>query len=418
MQRFAAEITGALDRMAAEGACPPARLLAPPGATSRPFRNLAVERFGRLRGQAWEQTELPLRARGSMLVSLGNTAPLLACRRQAVVIHDAGVFDTPEILLRRVPRLVPRAAPRPAALRRAAAHRIGVLARPDRGSASRLDPGRIGVVPEGGEHILRVPADTAVLERHGLLAPGASRWWSARAPRTRTWTRWRRWRRCSPARGMRLAVAGAADPGVFRNAGDPDGAAVAALGRVTRRRAAGAVRGRALPRLPVALRGLRPAAAGGDGVRLPGARRRVRRGAGGLRRRGAVVRSADSGGPRRPADALERLLREQGLAEELRRRGLERARPLLLARGGGAAAGAAARAFGSGRAMKVAIVHEWLDSYAGSERVVEQLLAIWPEADLFAVCDFLPPEERGFLGGRPVRTTFIQRLPFARRHFR
>ena len=68
--------------------------------------------------------------------------------------------------------------------------------------------------------------------------------------------------------------------------------------------------------------------------------------------------------------------------------------------------------------MKVAIVHEWLESYAGSERVVEQLLEIWPEADLFAVCDFLPPGERAFLGGRQVRTTFIQRLPFARRLFR
>ena len=68
--------------------------------------------------------------------------------------------------------------------------------------------------------------------------------------------------------------------------------------------------------------------------------------------------------------------------------------------------------------MKVAIVHEWLESYAGSERVVEELLEIWPEADLFAVCDFLPPGERAFLRGRPVRTTFIQRLPFARRHFR
>jgi glycosyltransferase involved in cell wall biosynthesis len=68
--------------------------------------------------------------------------------------------------------------------------------------------------------------------------------------------------------------------------------------------------------------------------------------------------------------------------------------------------------------MRVAVVHEWLDTYAGSERVVEQLLAIWPDADLYAVCDFLPPAERGFLRGRPVRTTFIQRLPFARRHFR
>jgi glycosyltransferase involved in cell wall biosynthesis len=68
--------------------------------------------------------------------------------------------------------------------------------------------------------------------------------------------------------------------------------------------------------------------------------------------------------------------------------------------------------------MRVAIVHEWLESYAGSERALEQLLETWPEADLFAVCDFLPPDERGFLRGRPVRTTFIQRLPFARRNFR
>ena len=68
--------------------------------------------------------------------------------------------------------------------------------------------------------------------------------------------------------------------------------------------------------------------------------------------------------------------------------------------------------------MKVALVHEWLDSYAGSERVLEQFLAIWPEADVFAVCDFLPEAERGFLGGRTVTTSFIQRLPFARRMFR
>jgi glycosyltransferase involved in cell wall biosynthesis len=68
--------------------------------------------------------------------------------------------------------------------------------------------------------------------------------------------------------------------------------------------------------------------------------------------------------------------------------------------------------------MKVAIVHEWLDTYAGSERVLEQLLLAWPDADLFVVCDFLPDEERGFLGGKVPRTTFIQHLPFARKHFR
>lgn len=68
--------------------------------------------------------------------------------------------------------------------------------------------------------------------------------------------------------------------------------------------------------------------------------------------------------------------------------------------------------------MKIALVHEWLDSYAGSERVLEQLLLEWPEADVFAVCDFMPEAERGFLQGKPITTSFIQNMPFARKHFR
>lgn len=68
--------------------------------------------------------------------------------------------------------------------------------------------------------------------------------------------------------------------------------------------------------------------------------------------------------------------------------------------------------------MKVAIVHEWFDTYAGSERVVEQMLQVFPQADLFGVVDFLSEHDRAFLGGRPVHTTFIQELPFARRRFR
>jgi len=68
--------------------------------------------------------------------------------------------------------------------------------------------------------------------------------------------------------------------------------------------------------------------------------------------------------------------------------------------------------------MKTAIVHEWLDSYAGSERVLEQMLAVYPDADLYAVVDFLPQGERAFLNGHRPRTTFIQRLPFARTRFR
>jgi glycosyltransferase involved in cell wall biosynthesis len=68
--------------------------------------------------------------------------------------------------------------------------------------------------------------------------------------------------------------------------------------------------------------------------------------------------------------------------------------------------------------LRVAIVHEWLDTYGGSERVLEQLLLCFPSADIFAVVDFMGERERSFLQGRKVQTSFVQRLPFARRFFR
>lgn len=67
---------------------------------------------------------------------------------------------------------------------------------------------------------------------------------------------------------------------------------------------------------------------------------------------------------------------------------------------------------------RIAIVHEWLATYAGSEKVVEQMLQVYPQADLFAVVDFLPDDGRGFVQGRKARTSFIQHLPMARKRFR
>lgn len=64
--------------------------------------------------------------------------------------------------------------------------------------------------------------------------------------------------------------------------------------------------------------------------------------------------------------------------------------------------------------MKIAIVHDWLVTYAGAERVLAALCETWPEADLFAVIDFLSDEDRARLGGKRATTTFIQQLPKAR----
>ncbi|KPZ00599.1 glycosyltransferase family 4 protein [Pseudomonas syringae] len=67
--------------------------------------------------------------------------------------------------------------------------------------------------------------------------------------------------------------------------------------------------------------------------------------------------------------------------------------------------------------MRIAIVHDWLVSYAGAERVLASLINVWPAADLFAVIDFLSDQDRAHLHGKVARTTFIQKLPGARKHY-
>jgi len=68
--------------------------------------------------------------------------------------------------------------------------------------------------------------------------------------------------------------------------------------------------------------------------------------------------------------------------------------------------------------MRVALVHDWFTVYAGSERVVEQILRVFPQADVYALVDFLKEEERGFLQGKRAQVSFIQRLPKAQQRYR
>jgi len=68
--------------------------------------------------------------------------------------------------------------------------------------------------------------------------------------------------------------------------------------------------------------------------------------------------------------------------------------------------------------LRIAIIHEWFVNYSGSERVVEQILNLFPHADLFALVDFLEDSHRGYIHNKQVTTTFIQKLPFAKNKFR
>lgn len=67
--------------------------------------------------------------------------------------------------------------------------------------------------------------------------------------------------------------------------------------------------------------------------------------------------------------------------------------------------------------LRIACVHEWLTDWGGSEDVTRLMLECCPQADLYATIDFLSDGARARLDNRPIRTTFLQRAPFARRSF-
>jgi len=218
VQRYAREIARALDALVAAGEAPPIRLLAPPGAEGLDaFPFLAPRIVGSRTGQLWEQLDLPRALSGDFLLNLGNTGPILAGSNQAVVIHDAGVFDTPESYswkfrswYRTMQRLLVLRGAQILTVSQFSAGRI----------AANLGVGEaaLGVTLEGGEHILRAPADATLLERHGLAKRGYAVVVGTGAAH-KNLAALRDAIGALGARGLVLAVAGAKDAGVFRQEG-------------------------------------------------------------------------------------------------------------------------------------------------------------------------------------------------------
>jgi glycosyltransferase involved in cell wall biosynthesis len=68
--------------------------------------------------------------------------------------------------------------------------------------------------------------------------------------------------------------------------------------------------------------------------------------------------------------------------------------------------------------MRVAVVHDWLVIYGGAERVLEHILDMYPEADLFSLIDFVPEKQRHFMRGKKPITSFLQKIPGVQKHYR
>jgi glycosyltransferase involved in cell wall biosynthesis len=167
VQRYATEIVRALDRRLASSSCLQRRysfrVITPPHAEgSLELSHIDRMASGRLQGHAWEQLELPARVGRRVLLSLGNTAPLIT--RNVVTIHDAAVFAVPQafsLAFRRWYRILIPLLGR-TALRVVT---ISEFSRNELAARAGIRKERLDVVPQGCEHLERSQSDETVFER-------------------------------------------------------------------------------------------------------------------------------------------------------------------------------------------------------------------------------------------------------------
>lgn len=171
VHRVAAELVRHAHRLLAEDAQAAAQLemalwVPRDGRDGAERLGVPYEQVGPLRGIPWEQLTLPLKARGRTILSLCNVGPVLA-RDAVTMFHDAQVHITPQSYspaFRTWYHLhQPLAGRRHRRILTVSGYSREQLAL--HGLAPRA---KIGVIHNGVDHVLDIPADDGVIERLAL----------------------------------------------------------------------------------------------------------------------------------------------------------------------------------------------------------------------------------------------------------
>jgi len=67
--------------------------------------------------------------------------------------------------------------------------------------------------------------------------------------------------------------------------------------------------------------------------------------------------------------------------------------------------------------MRTAVVHDWLNGMRGGEKVLEAILPLVPEPTIFTLFH-VPGSVSPAIERHPIRASYLNRLPFSRRHYR
>ncbi len=223
VQRYAAETLLALDALLAEQADSPWRfeLALPDGARAPALRRIRSVAVPGAAGHLWEQWPLLRFAHGAFLVNFNYSGPLLK-RRQLITVHDATVRAMPQAFTRAYRWFHNTMV---AVLGRSA-HSVMTVSEFSRDELGRwfgLRRGDIVVGREGGEHAALPGDDAAVLRKHGLEAGQFVLGVGSVKP-NKNYALLGRAMRLLPDYPWPVAIAGAKDIGIFRDAAAlPDG---------------------------------------------------------------------------------------------------------------------------------------------------------------------------------------------------
>ncbi|MGF6157164.1 glycosyltransferase involved in cell wall biosynthesis [Ensifer sp. KUDG1] len=172
VQRFAREMTRALDHRIASGAVPHAlkdvrwRLLAPGKAVDDlGLEAISVERFGSGPGHLWEQGPLFWRSRRDTLIGFGGSGPVLH-GDQVVVIHDVTLFRHPASFGRGYRMF--HGALGYLLTRRAKIGTVSNFSRKELAEVFRVPSAGIDVIYNATDHFAGLQPDDGVIARLGL----------------------------------------------------------------------------------------------------------------------------------------------------------------------------------------------------------------------------------------------------------
>jgi glycosyltransferase involved in cell wall biosynthesis len=212
VQRFATEMTRALLQTRDD-----VTVLVPRGVSDLGdlvAHRAAIRKVGRHSGQLWEQVELPRHVSDGLLINLGNTGPMRV-RRQVVVVHDCGVFRTPEAYSWKF-RAWYQVMQRWLIHSGAQIVTVSEFSRREIAECFGVSPEQIAVIPEGGDHMQRIVPEPEILERNGL-EPGRFVLAVGNLSTHKNLVALGELAVALVARGMVLAVTGGLDVGIFQS---------------------------------------------------------------------------------------------------------------------------------------------------------------------------------------------------------